>query len=264
MDKWTMGTAFKWKNLLSYNHVSVILPDADRIWFGTYFYGFGGGGISYYHPQKTPPWKTFNTNNGIAKKIVSMAVDGEWLWVGSEKGLSLLDKKTEAMEGFLLGSEWPLREFRECPSGRIRFPLGWNQWRDQSFPQGQKNSGKPIAPRRLDQREKSKPWRKSGRRYGREVSDGSLFEYDPDSDRWKKIEPTDPLRMEESIRCWRQREGFHLPGQWSERLRPSTGHWDSITASDGLLSNSVFCAAEDKNGVWFGTDKGASRLMLTP
>ena len=29
-----------------------------------------------------------------------MAVDGDWLWVGSEKGLSLLDKKTEHGRGF--------------------------------------------------------------------------------------------------------------------------------------------------------------------
>jgi len=45
---------------------------------------------------------------------------------------------------------------------------------------------------------------------------------------------------------------------------PSTGQWESLTVSDGLLSNTVFCAAEDKNGIWFGTDKGASRLILVP
>jgi len=26
----------------------------------------------------------------------------------------------------------------------------------------------------------------------------------------------------------------------------------------------VLCAAEDKNGVWLGTDKGASYLLLAP
>jgi len=41
-----------------------------------------------------------------------------------------------------------------------------------------------------------------------------------------------------------------------------TGQWDSLTTADGLLSNTVFCAAEDKNSIWFGTDKGASRLIL--
>ena len=37
------GNSIQWKNLLTYSHVSVILPDGDRVWFGTYFYGFGGG-----------------------------------------------------------------------------------------------------------------------------------------------------------------------------------------------------------------------------
>ena len=55
------GDSVTWKNLLSYNHVSVVVPDSDRIWFGTYFYGFRGGGISYYHPQRNPPWKPFDT-----------------------------------------------------------------------------------------------------------------------------------------------------------------------------------------------------------
>src|SRR4030042_6774820 len=65
-DKVDYGKSINWQNLLSYNHVSVIVPDIDRIWFGTYFYGYGGGGISYYHPQKNPPWKRFNTNDGRA------------------------------------------------------------------------------------------------------------------------------------------------------------------------------------------------------
>jgi ligand-binding sensor domain-containing protein len=44
----------------------------------------------------------------------------------------------------------------------------------------------------------------------------------------------------------------------------SAGRWDSLTTSDGLPSNTVLCAAEDKNGVWFGTDKGVSLLINTP
>ena len=63
------GVSIKWKNHPAYNHVSVILPDKDRIWFGTYFYGFGGGGISYYNPKRKNPWRPFNTNKDVAKKI---------------------------------------------------------------------------------------------------------------------------------------------------------------------------------------------------
>src|SRR4030043_645732 len=94
------GDSIRWKNHLAYNHVSVIVPDTDRIWFGTYFYGFGGGGISYFSPQGSPHWKKFNTNNDRAKKVVSMALDGESVWVGSEKGLSLFDRKRAGWQNF--------------------------------------------------------------------------------------------------------------------------------------------------------------------
>jgi ligand-binding sensor domain-containing protein len=43
-----------------------------------------------------------------------------------------------------------------------------------------------------------------------------------------------------------------------------TGQWESLTVSDGLLSNTVFCAVQEKNSIWFGTDRGASRLILAP
>jgi hypothetical protein len=49
------GVAIKWKNHPAYNDVTIILPDKDRLWFGTYFYGFGGGGISYYNPKRKNP-----------------------------------------------------------------------------------------------------------------------------------------------------------------------------------------------------------------
>jgi hypothetical protein len=40
----------------------------------------------------------------------------------------------------------------------------------------------------------------------------------------------------------------------------SQNQWDSITTADGLSSNVVFCAVEDNDGVWFGTDQGAFRI----
>ena len=46
------GVSINWKNILSCNHVSVILPDEDRLWFGTYFYGFGGGGSPIINPRR--------------------------------------------------------------------------------------------------------------------------------------------------------------------------------------------------------------------
>ncbi len=258
------GDSIKWKNLLDYNHVSVIIPDEDRIWFGTYFYGFGGGGISYYQAQRKPPWKAFNTNNGVAKKVVSMAVDGESLWVGSEKGLSLLDKKTEQWKNFYTTQNGLSGNFVNAilvqpdaiwigtNGGISRLQKAQKTWKTYSQKEG-------LAETEI------KALARVGSRIWAGGIGGSVLEYDPASDRWKKIEPVDPLKN----------GGIHSMTVTKERVficrdngvsvcDISTGQWDGITVSDGLLSNTVFCAAEDKNGVWFGTDKGASRLILGP
>jgi hypothetical protein len=264
MDKVDDGKSINWKNLLPYNHVSVIVPDKDRIWFGTYFYGFGGGGISYYQPAKNPPWKRFNTNDGRAKKVVSMAVDGEWVWVGSEKGLSLLDKKTEGWKSFYSTQEGLAGNFVNTilsqpdslwmgtNAGISHFHKTKKNWKTYSQKEG------------LTERE-IKSLVMVGKKIWAGGIGGSLFEYDAVSDRWKKIEPTDSLKNGgiHSITVAKEKV-FICRDNGVSVYDLATGKWDSLTVSDGLMSNTVFCAAEDKDGIWFGTDKGASRLILTP
>ena len=94
---------------------------------------------------------------------------------------------------------------------------------------------------------------------------GTLFQYDPASDRWNKIEPTDSLKSGgiHSIAVTKEKVFVCRDNGVSIYDLP-TGQWESLTVSDGLLSNSVFCAGDDKNSIWFGTDKGVSRLILTP
>ncbi len=262
MEKEDDGKSINWKNLLSYNHVSVIVPETDRIWFGTYFYGFGGGGISYYHPRKNSSWKRFNTNDGRAKKVVSMAVEGDWVWVGSEKGLSQLDKKTEGWKNFYSVQDGLPGNFvnsilnqPDClwigtNAGASQFQKAQKTWKTYSQKEGL-----------------TEPEIKSLVSIGRKIwaggIGGTLFEYDPATNRWKRIEPTDSLKKggihsmvvaKEKVLICRDNgvSLYDLP----------TGQWESLTVSDGLLSNTVFCAAEDHNSIWFGTDKGASRLIL--
>ncbi len=264
MDKVDKGISINWQNLLPYNHVSVILPDVDRIWFGTYFYGFGGGGISYYQPWRNPPWKRFNTNGSRAKKVVSMAVDGEWVWVGSEKGLSLLDKKTEAWKRFYSTNDGLSGNFVNSllvqsnflwvgtNGGISRFDKVEKTWKTYSQKDGLTDTEiKALA--------------SVGQKIWAGGIGGSLFEYDPGLDRWKKIEPSDPLKNGGiySIAVTKEKVFICRDNGVSIYDLP-TRQWESLTVSDGLLSNSVFCAAEDENSIWFGTDKGASRLILTP
>jgi len=263
-DKVDRGKSIDWQNILSYNHVSVIVPDGERIWFGTYFYGFGGGGISYYHPGKNPPWKKFSTNNGKAKKIVSIAVDGDTVWVGSEKGLSFLDKKTDVWKGFYSPEDGLSGNFVNAllvqgealwigtNAGITRFTKGKKSWRKYGTKEGlPETEFKALA--------------SVGHKIWAGNADGALFEYDPTSDRWKRLDPTDPLKSGGIYaltvamnRVWICRDnGVSV-------YDITTGQWEAITPLEGLISGMVFSAAEDRNGIWFGTDKGASRLVLSP
>jgi ligand-binding sensor domain-containing protein len=264
VDKMDDGDSIKWKNLLSYNHVSVILPDEDRIWFGTYFYGYGGGGISNYQPQRKPSWKRFNTNNSRAKKINSMAVDGGFLWVGSEKGLSLLDKKTESWKRFYSAEDGLSGNFINTilaqpdsvwigtNGGISRLDKVKKTWKTYSHKEG------------LTETE-IKSLVKVGEKIWAGGIGGTLFEYDPILDYWKKIESTDQVRNGgiHSITAT-QEKVFICRDNGVSVYDLSTKQWESVTVSDGLLSNTVFCAAEDQNSIWFGTDKGVSRLILAP
>lgn len=264
MDPVDDGVSINWKNLLPYNHVTVTIPDADRIWFGTYFYGFKGGGISYYHPQKTPPWKTFNTNNDRAKKVNAIALDGELLYVGSEKGLSFFDRKTEEWRRFYSTQDGLSGNFVNSilvqadhlwmgTSGGIsRFQKSKRVWKTYS----QKEGLTEIEIKSLA---------RFGDRIWAGGTGGALFEYDSATDRWKRVEPTDPLKDGgiQSITATKDRV-FVCRDNGVSIHTVSTGYWESLTTADGLLSNNVFCAGEDRNGIWFGTDKGASRLVLTP
>ena len=258
------GNSIHWKNLLAYNHVSVILPDVDRIWFGTYFYGFGGGGISYYDPQKRPPWKPFNTHNGVAKKVLSMAIDEDWLWIGSEKGLSLLDKKSEQWKNFYSTHHGLSGNFVNAllidsdvlwagtNGGITRFHRIQKTWKTYGTHEGL--TGLEI-----------KSLAKVGEKIWAGAIQGTLFEYDSGADRWKELEPSDPLKNGGIYTLLVTKDRVFVCRDNGVSLYDlATGEWDAITASDGLLGSTVFSAAEDNNGIWFGTDKGASYLFLKP
>ncbi len=104
-----------------------------------------------------------------------------------------------------------------------------------------------------------------GNGYGQAGSEAALFEYDSASDRWKRLEPTDSLKNGgiQSIAVTKEKVLVCRDNGVSLYDLP-TGQWESLTTADGLLSNNVFYAAEDKNSIWFGTDKGASQLIIKP
>jgi hypothetical protein len=264
MEKADNGDSITWKNLLSYNHVSVIVPDSGSLWFGTYFYGFGGGGISCREMRDRGSWLVFDTNNDRAKKIVSMAVDGDLLWVGSEKGLSLLDKKNGRWKRFYSTGEGLSGNFVNAivaepdyvwlgtNEGICRLDKTRDRWKIYTSRHGMAQSEiKSLA------RVGKSLW--AGR------ADGQVFDYDYRADRWKRVETRDRLKRGGILSMTVTRKWILIcRDNGVSIMERSTGQWDSLTTADGLVSNNVFCAAEDDKGLWFGTDKGVSRLILAP
>jgi hypothetical protein len=83
MDKVDKGVSINWQNLLSYNHVSVIVPDVDRIWFGTYFYGYGEGEYLIISPRETHHGGvSIRTKDGPRRLF-------PWLWMENLSGWDL-------------------------------------------------------------------------------------------------------------------------------------------------------------------------------
>lgn len=258
------GVSIKWKNHPAYNHVSVILPDKDRVWFGTYFYGFGGGGISYYMRGRKNPWKRFTTNKDVAKKVVSLAADEDLLYAGSEKGLSVLNKKTEKWQSFYSTKDGLAGNFVNAlllqsdtlwagtNAGISRLRISQDAWKTYAQPQGLADiEVKSLA--------------KVGEKIWAATTNGALYEYDPGPDRWNKIQSSEPLKSG-GINALAVIQGKVLVCRDNgvSVFEISRNQWDSITKADGLLSSTVFCAGEDKDGVWFGTDQGASRWNRIP
>jgi hypothetical protein len=273
------GTSINWKNRLPYNHVSVIQVEPDRVWFGTYFYGFGGGGISYYQPTRTPPWKPFDTypdpvtkeeqskrdretKQDRAKKVVSMALDGNVVWVGSEVGLSVLDKVQEKWKTFYSTKNGLVGNFVHALLVQPdTLWVGSNGGLSRLTPS--KNTWKPYPLKEGQSEVEIKALAKAGQRIWAAAVEGILYEYDPSQDKWRRFESTDPLKTGGINAMTAGRDRVYVCRDNGVSVFDlATSQWEAITAADGLLSNTVFSAAEDRNGVWFGTDKGACRMAL--
>jgi len=258
------GNSIKWKNHPAYNHVWVILPDGNRLWFGTYFYGFGGGGISYFNPKRKNPWRVFDIYRYRAKKVVSLAAEPDRLWVGSEKGLSILDKKTEKWSGFFAAKDGLAGNFVNALllDGK-RLWIGTNAGitvRDL-----ERNVFRTYGPQEGIDGLEVKSLVKVREQVWAGTVGGDLLTYDPAADRWRKLDAPDPLKGS-GIHALTVTERFVLicRDDGVSVYEIASGQWDKLTRADGLLSDTVLAAAADKDGIWFGTDQGASFLLMKP
>jgi len=262
-DKADDGRSINWKNRLTYNHVSAIQVDGDRMWFGTYFYGFGGGGISCYRAKSKPAWRTFSTWDRRAKKIVSLAVDAGSVWVGSERGLTVLDKKTGQWVKFystqdgLAGNfvNALLNEADVLWAGTNAGISRWDKTRKAWKTYGAKEGLTDLDIKALV---------KAGDSIWAGTSGGLLFALDHGQDRWVEVKvPASLPHGGINALAASGMSVFVCRDDGVGVCDTADGRWDGLTGADGLPSDTVLCAAPARDGVWFGTDQGAS-FLKTP
>jgi len=130
MDKIDKGSALIGK-IFSLITMSPSFFGCDRIWFGTYFYGFGGGGISYYSPRRILHGKDSRPMTAEPK---SQFHGFGWRFGlgGVGKGLSLLDKKTEGWKRFYSMEDGLSGNFVNSLLSNLT-PYGRARTGDQSF-----------------------------------------------------------------------------------------------------------------------------------
>lgn len=259
-DKVDDGQSINWKNRLPYNHVSAVQVDGDRTWFATYFYGFGGGGISSYRAKGKPAWRTFSTFDRRAKKVVSLAVDAAAVWVGSERGLSVLDKKTGQWAKFHSTQDGLAGNFvnallNDAEALWAGTNAGISRW-DKS----RKTWKTYVAKEGLTDLD-IKALVKAGNSIWAGTSGGLLFALDPSRDRWVEVKvPASLPRGGINALAVSGTSVYVCRDDGVDIYDTADGRWDGLTSADGLPSDTVLCAAPAREGVWFGTDQGASFL----
>ena len=92
-----LGQTGVWKsfdisNGLANNDVRSVELDGDNLWFGTY-----GGGLSLYQ-KSIDKWSTFSIADSLSDFINSIAVDGKYIWVGTDIGACLFDKNKNELK----------------------------------------------------------------------------------------------------------------------------------------------------------------------
>lgn len=257
LAKFDDGDTLVWKNLPRYNEVTAIAVDGETLWFGTDFYGKGGGGFSHYDP-KTRKWTLYNTEQGLVyKKVLSLALDGEYLWVGTKRGVSRFDKKRKVFKNFRVVGNYVNSILPTLDAVWFATNTGITRL-DKKTSRMIHYTAKEGLPE-----EEVKALAAVGSEIWAGLSSGGLARFGPPFNRWQTFSSEDPLaRMPVNYILGTKDRAYVCRDGGVSVYDMATKKWSSITAKEGLVSETVFAAALDGDGVWFGTDGGAYKLVL--
>ena len=255
---------FYWENTLEDNHVVAIATAATHdVWFGTTFYGYGDVyGVSRFVRNPSPRWTVYGLADGIlCSDITSLALDSDFVWVGTQKGLARYSRKVRTwafikslkqlsdlyINSIAIDSQ---NVWIGTGRGMTVYSKETKEWKSYTTKDGlPEDSIQSIAI------EGTNIW--VGGTYGR------LAVMDKREGVWKMVATGDGLDdkwikniVSDGRNIWIARDGG------VNCYNIATGNWLALTSEDGLIDNLVNAIAIDGATVWFGTGAGISKLTL--
>ena len=198
------------------------------------------------------------TSQLLSDRILSLAVDSRYLWVGTDRGLSLYDKIQRRWTNFTVRDGLAhnhvlsialddLQVWIGTRDGVSRYEMDTNRWRRYMPRDGL--AGREVSCIAVDSRF---IW------FG---TPNGLSRYDKETNSWARKREQDGLAGDSVTQITLDDDYIWVGTENGvSRYDKLTDSWNNYDKDSGLIDNSVTAIAADEDSVWFGTDnKGLSR-----
>ncbi len=228
--------------------IIAILPDSNNVWFGTH-----NGLMRYY--KRTGQWFTYRETR-LWGRVHALARDNNALWIGSERGLAMLDIKADSLD-LVSGSEYAVIQalvagpeyiWAGTQAGLFQCARGDRTWRPV-------RDVDHIAKRRV----RALAMHDNDLWIATEAPPAAV-QYRPTENTWREyslaeIGGRDRISIEaDSNWVW------VATGAGAFLLDVPRHLWTHYTMYDGLMHTRVQVVLRDGAHVWFGTAEGLSRF----
>ena len=218
---------------------------------------------STHDPQQMPPDSFLNeegraTSQLLSDRVLSLAVDSHYLWVGTDRGLSRYDKAGGRWDNFTVKDGLAHNHVLSIVldgahvwigtrDGVSRYEIPTGTWRRYMPRDGL--AGREVSCIAVDSRF---IW------FG---TPNGLSRYDKETNSWARKREEDGLAGDAVTQITIDNDYIWVGTENGvSRYDKLTDSWNNYDKDSGLIDNSVTAIAADEDSVWFGTEnKGLSR-----
>ncbi len=220
-------------------------------------------GCSIHDPQQMPPDFFLDkegdaTSQLLSDRVLSLAVDSRYLWVGTDRGLSRYDKMQGCWDNFTVKDGLAhnhvlsialdnLQVWIGTRDGVSRYEIPTSTWTRYMPRDGL--AGREVSSVAVDSRF---IW------FG---TPNGLSRYDKETNSWARKREEDGLAGDFVTQIVIDDDYIWVGTENGvSRYDKLTDSWNNYDKDNGLIDNSVTAIAVDEDSVWFGTEnKGLSR-----